>query len=64
MTTFASDVLQGKHALVTGGGSGINLEIARHFAWHGCAVTLLGRTLERTEGAARDITEAGGRALG
>lgn len=64
MTTFIPDLLQGKHALITGGGSGINLGIARAFAAHGCAVTLLGRSLEKTQAAAADIVAEGGRALG
>lgn len=62
--TFKEDVLAGKHALITGGGSGINFGIARLFAAHGCAVTLLGRNLEKARSAARDIEGAGGRALG
>ncbi|WP_019587164.1 SDR family oxidoreductase [Deinococcus apachensis] len=63
-TTFRPDLLTGKHALITGGGSGINLGIARSFAAHGCAVTLLGRNLDKAQNAARGIGEAGGRALG
>ncbi|WP_102128468.1 SDR family oxidoreductase [Deinococcus planocerae] len=63
-TTFRPDLLNGKHALITGGGSGINLGIARSFAGHGCAVTILGRNLEKAQNAARSIGEAGGRALG
>lgn len=63
-TTFRPDLLRGKHALITGGGSGINLGIARSFAAHGCAVTLLGRNLEKAQSAARDIGASGGRALG
>lgn len=62
--TFRPDLLRGKHALITGGGSGINLGIARSFAAHGCAVTILGRNLEKAQNAARSIEEAGGRALG
>ncbi|WP_216325737.1 SDR family oxidoreductase [Deinococcus aestuarii] len=63
-STFRPDLLRGKHALITGGGSGINLGIARSFAAHGCAVTILGRNLEKAQNAARSIEEAGGRALG
>ena len=63
-TTFRPDLLSGKHALITGGGSGINLGIAQSFAAHGCAVTILGRNLEKAVTAARGITEAGGRAMG
>ena len=35
--------LTGKHALVTGGGTGIGLAIARTLAAEGCAVTITGR---------------------
>ena len=35
--------LTGKHALVTGGGTGIGLAIARTLAADGCAVTITGR---------------------
>lgn len=63
-TTFRPDLLRGKHALITGGGSGINLGIAQSFAAHGCAVTILGRNLDKAQNAARGIEQAGGRALG
>ncbi len=63
-STFRPDLLAGKHALITGGGSGINLGIAQSFAAHGCAVTILGRNLEKAQAAAQGITDAGGRALG
>ncbi|WP_339094485.1 SDR family oxidoreductase [Deinococcus sp. VB343] len=63
-TTFRPDLLAGKHALITGGGSGINLGIAQSFAAHGCAVTILGRNLEKAQRAADGIKASGGRALG
>ncbi|WP_029482209.1 SDR family oxidoreductase [Deinococcus marmoris] len=63
-STFRPDLLAGKHALITGGGSGINLGIAQSFAAHGCAVTILGRNLEKAQKAAQGIEDAGGRALG
>ena len=55
-TTFRPDLLSGKHALITGGGSGINLGIAQSFAAHGCAVTILGRNLEKAQKAAAEHT--------
>lgn len=63
-STFRPDLLAGKHALITGGGSGINLGIARSFAAHGCAVTVLGRNLEKAQAAASGMVEAGGRSIG
>lgn len=63
-STFRPDLLAGKHALITGGGSGINLGIAQSFAAHGCAVTLLGRNLDKAQRATQGIVQAGGRALG
>ena len=35
--------LQGKHALITGGGSGIGLAIAQKLAAQGAQVTITGR---------------------
>ena len=63
-STFRPDLLAGKHALITGGGSGINLGIAQSFAAHGCAVTILGRNLEKSQRAAQGIVDAGGRSIG
>ncbi|QFP77767.1 SDR family oxidoreductase [Deinococcus sp. AJ005] len=63
-STFRPDLLAGKHALITGGGSGINLGIAQSFAAHGCAITILGRNLEKAQKAAQGIEDAGGRAMG
>lgn len=46
--------LQGKHALVTGGGTGIGLAIARALAAQGAQVTITGRRLETLQQAAGD----------
>lgn len=61
---FGSKLLAGKNALITGGGSGINLAIARSYAEHGAAVALIGRTKEKLDAAADEITKAGGKASG
>ncbi|CAM4026053.1 SDR family NAD(P)-dependent oxidoreductase [Palleronia rufa] len=44
--------LNARHAIVTGGGSGIGLAIARSLAGAGADVTITGRTLSRLEEAA------------
>lgn len=61
---FAERILEGKTALVTGGGSGINLAIARRFAEHGANAALVGRTQEKLDSAAKEIEAAGGKAAG
>ncbi|GAB4284882.1 MAG: SDR family NAD(P)-dependent oxidoreductase [Roseovarius sp.] len=45
-------MLEGRHALVTGGGSGIGLAIARALAGAGAQVTITGRRAEVLEAAA------------
>jgi len=42
-STFRADVLAGKRILITGGGTGIGKELARHFVAHGAAVHICGR---------------------
>jgi len=55
--------LQGKVALITGGGSGIGRATAKLFAKHGAKVGLLGHTRDGIEDTARTIEEEGGEAL-
>ena len=62
--TFVPNLLAGKTAFITGGGSGINLGIAKRLAAAGAKVALNGRTPEKLDAAAAEITKAGGVAKG
>ena len=64
MTIFAPSLLKDQCAVVTGGGSGINLRIAERYAAHGAKVVLIGRTQEKLDKACQLIESAGGNALG
>ena len=60
---FQPDLLRGKAALVTGGGSGICRGVALALASVGCNVAISSRKQEHLEAAAAEIERAGVRAL-
>ncbi|GAB3444647.1 SDR family oxidoreductase [Streptomonospora sediminis] len=47
--------LAGKHALITGGTSGIGFETAREFLAEGASVAITGRSREKLDAAAREL---------
>lgn len=55
--------LDGKVALVTGASSGLGAHFARTLAGAGAKVAIGARRIDRLEGLAREITDAGGTAL-
>jgi NAD(P)-dependent dehydrogenase (short-subunit alcohol dehydrogenase family) len=55
-------ILQGKNAIIYGGGGSIGGGVARTFAREGARVFLVGRTRETLESVAKEITAAGGSA--
>jgi gluconate 5-dehydrogenase len=62
MKTLERFALDGRLALVTGGGSGLGLAMARGLAEAGATVVLNGRTTARLEAAAAGLVAAGLRA--
>ena len=58
---FRDDLLRDTTVLVTGGGSGLGLSMAKKFAALGARVAITGRSEERLAGAAREIDPSGER---
>jgi NAD(P)-dependent dehydrogenase (short-subunit alcohol dehydrogenase family) len=54
---FDPKILAEKSVLVTGGGSGLGLAMAKKFAAHGAKVTIAGRALDRLQRGAREIED-------
>lgn len=60
---FESGLLRDRVVVVTGGGSGLGLSMAKKFAGLGARVAVTGRSEERLAGAAREIDPSGERVL-
>jgi peroxisomal 2,4-dienoyl-CoA reductase len=63
MTVFSPQLLKGKAAFVTGGGTGICRGIALAFAAHGCDVAIASRRSEHLAATAEEIRARGVRAV-
>lgn len=61
MSVFKDDILEGKVAFVTGGGSGICKGITRAFMQHGADAAIVGRKADRLEAVAKELSEETGR---
>ncbi len=60
---FAENILEGRVAVLTGGGSGLGLAMARRFAQLGARVAIVGRSEDRLRRAAPEIDATGERVL-
>lgn len=56
---FKPDVLKGKVALITGGGSGIGFEISSQFGKHGASIAIMGRRKQVLDAAVSDLRSLG-----
>jgi len=60
-SVFRDDILAGRVAFITGGGSGICKGIADAFMKHGANAAIVGRKLERLEAASKELASGSGR---
>jgi 2,4-dienoyl-CoA reductase [(3E)-enoyl-CoA-producing], peroxisomal len=63
MSVFAREMLKGRAALVTGGGTGIGRGIALALAAHGCDVAITSRRAEHIDPTAHEIGACGVRTI-
>ena len=56
-TGFDPRILAGRSIVVTGGGSGLGLAMAKTFAAYGASVTIAGRRSERLEAASKNLEQ-------
>ncbi|KAJ9673079.1 hypothetical protein PVL29_026386 [Vitis rotundifolia] len=61
---FKADVLKGKVALLTGGGSGIGFEISTQFGLHGAFIAIMGRRKQVLDSAVSGLCSQGIPAVG
>jgi NAD(P)-dependent dehydrogenase (short-subunit alcohol dehydrogenase family) len=63
VAAFAADALAGKRVVITGGGTGLGLGVAKHLVDHGAVVHLWGRRRQVLEEAAATISSPRDRAV-
>ena len=56
---FSKELFKGKTVFITGGGSGINLGVAKNFAALGANIAICGRTQEKLDKAAAELRVLG-----
>lgn len=52
-------ILNGKSAIITGGGSGIGRAISEQFIKDGCSVIITGRNLDKLKRTSEELSEFG-----
>jgi 2,4-dienoyl-CoA reductase [(3E)-enoyl-CoA-producing], peroxisomal len=56
---FRSDILKGKVAFITGGGSGINFGVAKALAAHGASIAIMGRREDVLKASSEELSKFG-----